>query len=836
MSPMFVEVAINLPQVRGTFDYHLPPTLRNQVAHGHLVTVPFGKRRVQGIVINTPDKPAVPETRPVESLVDPHPVVTLDQIALARWLKEQTLTPFIDCLTLMLPPGLSQQADSVYSLVDEASHEATPAQKALIKLLERRGPLRTRQITRALPRQRWRKAAESLIRHGVLKRTSVLNPPQVRARQVRTARLAVPPERALDDPRLLGKTGGNAAKRREAAIEILKGEREPLEVSWLYAESGVTWADLRYLEKQGLIAFGEAEIWRDPLASTDFVASEAPRLTEDQEPVWTEIRKALQKPVKRSAPLFLLHGVTGSGKTEIYLRAVAEALQSGRSAIVLVPEISLTPQTVRRFLARFPGQIGLSHSQLSDGERYDTWRRSRAGDLQVVVGARSALFTPLPEIGLIILDESHDDSYKQHGRDPRYHAREAALAYSEILNAVCILGSATPDVTTTFRAEKGELQLLSLPKRIMGHRQRLSSQATRLGVKSRYTEAGGDAHFMDLPPVKIVDMRQELRAGNRSLFSRALQKAMGEILEAHEQAILFLNRRGTSTYVFCRDCGWVIRCPRCESPLTYHSTHERLMCHHCGYTRQSPKECPECASQRIKHFGAGTQRIQAELERIFPGVRSLRWDWDTTRTKGAHAAILSTFSAHQADVLIGTQMIAKGLDLPLVTLVGVMSADTGIHLPDFRAAERTFQVLTQVAGRAGRSLLGGKVFFQSYQPDHYAIQAAAAHDYRVFYEEELRHRKDLGFPPYRRLVRLLIRHHAEKSARSEAERMANVLRANPAFQDAKADFIGPVPCFHRRIRGYFRWQIVLRAAEPLHLIPDELHEGWTVDVDPTSLL
>lgn len=260
------------------------------------------------------------------------------------------------------------------------------------------------------------------------------------------------------------------------------------------------------------------------------------------------------------------------------------------------------------------------------------------------------------------------------------------------------------------------------------------------------------------------------------------------------------------------------------------------MCHHCGYTRQSPKECPECASQRIKHFGAGTQRIQAELERIFPGVRSLRWDWDTTRTKGAHAAILSTFSAHQADVLIGTQMIAKGLDLPLVTLVGVMSADTGIHLPDFRAAERTFQVLTQVAGRAGRSLLGGKVFFQSYQPDHYAIQAAAAHDYRVFYEEELRHRKDLGFPPYRRLVRLLIRHHAEKSARSEAERMANVLRANPAFQDAKADFIGPVPCFHRRIRGYFRWQIVLRAAEPLHLIPDELHEGWTVDVDPTSLL
>jgi primosomal protein N' (replication factor Y) len=503
---------------------------------------------------------------------------------------------------------------------------------------------------------------------------------------------------------------------------------------------------------------------------------------------------------------------------------------------VLVPEISLTPQTVRRFLARFPGQIGLIHSQLSDGERFDTWRRSRAGNLQVIVGARSALFTPLPNIGLIILDESHDDSYKQHGRGPRYHAREAALAYTEILNAVCILGSATPDVTTTFRAEKGELRLLSLPKRIMGHRQRLSSQATRLGVKSRYTQAEGDAHFMDLPPVRIVDMRQELRGGNRSLFSRALQKALKEVLAADEQTILFLNRRGSSTHVFCRDCGWVMRCPRCESPLTYHSTHEQLLCHHCGYTRQSPSNCPECASQRIKHFGAGTQRIQTEFERMFPGVRSIRWDRDATRKKGAHAAILSTFSAHKADVLIGTQMIAKGLDLPLVTLVGVMSADTGIHLPDFRAAERTFQVLTQVAGRAGRGLLGGRVILQSYQPDHYAIRAAAAHDYRAFYEEELRYRADMGFPPYRRLVRLLMRHHSEKSSRTEAERMAKVIRANPAFREAKADIIGPVPCFHRRIRGYYRWQIVLRAVEPLHLIPDALPEGWTVDVDPTSLL
>lgn len=833
---MFVEVAINLPQVRGTFDYHLPPTLRNLISPGHLVTVPFGKRRVQGIVVKTPNQPAVPETRPVESLVDPQPVVSHHQITLAHWLQAQTLAPFIDCLTLMLPPGLSQQADTVYSLVEADSYEASPSQKGFIGLLERRGPLRSRQIARALPRQNWQRVAENLVRRGVVTRTSILKPPQVRARQVRTARLAVSPERALDDPGLLGQAGGKAAQRREAALKTLMHEGEPLEVSWLYAECDVTWADLRYLEKQGLIAFGEAEIWRDPVASVDFVSSDPPRLTEDQDSVWQEIRKTLHQPTGRIAQSFLLHGVTGSGKTEIYLRAVAETLHLGRSAIVLVPEISLTPQTVRRFLARFPGQIGLIHSQLSDGERFDTWRRSRAGNLQVIVGARSALFTPLPDIGLIILDESHDDSYKQHGRGPRYHARATAIAYAEILDAVCILGSATPDVTTMFSAERGELQLLSLPKRIMGHRQRLSGQAARLGVKSRYTQVEGDAHFIDLPPVRIVDMRQELRSGNRSLFSRALQKAMGDVLEAHEQAILFLNRRGSSTYVFCRDCGWVIRCPRCESPLTYHSTQEHLMCHHCGYTRQSPTKCPNCSGARIKHFGAGTQRIQTELERTFPGVRSLRWDRDATRTKGAHALILSTFSAHQADVLIGTQMIAKGLDLPLVTLVGVMSADTGIHLPDFRAAERTFQVLTQVAGRAGRGLLGGRVILQSYQPDHYAIRAAAAHDYRTFYEQELRHRKDLGFPPYRRLVRLLLRHRADKSARSEAKRMAKALRTNPAFREAKAGLIGPVPCFHRRIRGYYRWQIVLHAADPLHLVPNNLPEGWIVDVDPTSLL
>lgn len=833
---MFVEVAVNLPPVRGTFDYHLPPSLRGHVTVGHLVTAPFGQRRVQGIVISLPKTPAVPDTRPIEGLVDPEPVLTSKQLVLARWLQAQTLAPLIECLTLMLPPGLSQKADSLYTLIDSGVHGDTPTHKRLIKLLARRGPLRGRQIARALPHQNWRGVANRLVRHGVLSRTSVLDSPSTRARRVRTARLAVPPQvacQAFDD---LGRPGGRAAHRRRTILEMLIHEREPLEVVWLYAECDGRLADLRYLEERGLIALSEAEVWRDPLEAVDYVPIQPPSLTVDQAAVWESVRETVHKAREEHTLPILLHGVTGSGKTEIYLQAVAETLTLGRGAIILVPEISLTPQAVRRFLARFPGQVGLIHSQLSDGERYDTWRRSRAGSLPMIIGARSALFTPLPDIGLIVVDESHDESYKEHGRAPRYHAREAAIAYAKIVGAACILGSATPDVVTTYRATRGELRRLTLPQRIFGHHQRLSRQAARLGIMSRYQPSDGDAVSIDLPPVRVVDMRQELRAGNRSIFSRALQKALSELLQSNQQAILFLNRRGTSTYIFCRDCGWVLRCPRCETSLTYHRANERLMCHHCGYTRKLPTKCSNCGSNRVKHFGAGTQRIQTELERAFPGVRTIRWDWDVTRSKGAHEIILSNFAAHRADVLIGTQMIAKGLDLPLVTLVGVVSADTGLNLPEYRAAERTFQILTQVAGRAGRGLLGGRVILQTYQPDHYAIQAAAEHNYQSFYQQELHYRRQLGYPPFQRLARLVYRHVSPSAAEAEAMRLAGVLRGKIDFTETKADLIGPAPSFYRRVRGQYRWQIVIRAADPTRLIPEELPENWIVDIDPVSLL
>lgn len=832
---MYVAVAINLPPVRGTFDYNLPPAFRGHIEPGHLVVVPFGHRRVQGVVVQLLKQPSVPETKPIEALIDPEPVLNASQLALAAWIQSQTFSPLIECLTLMLPPGLSKKADSLYSLKDPQAVGNTPVQKRILNLLLRRGPLRGRQIGRALPRTAWKRSAESLVRRDILDRTSVLDAPTIQARRVRTARLAVPPQVAEQSFENLGRPGSTAAQRRKDILSMLVEEGEPLEVSWIYAEHGATLSDLRLLEQRGLVALGEAEIWRDPLESFDYVPSQPLKLTTDQSHAWEQIRQAFASS-QSSAPLpFLLHGVTGSGKTEIYLHAVAETIKRSRQAVVLVPEIALTPQTVRRFLARFPGQVGLIHSQLSDGERFDTWRRLRTGSLQVVIGPRSALFAPLPDIGLIVVDESHDDSYKQ-SREPRYHARETAIAYAGILKAVCILGSATPDVVTMHAATHRSLTVLALPNRILGHRERLARQAARLGIETRYRAAEGEARYIELPPVSIIDMRQELRAGNRSIFSRALQRTLQETVDAQQQAILFLNRRGTSTYIFCRDCGEVLRCPRCETQFTYHSAREKLMCHHCGYTRLLPQNCPNCNGRRIKHFGAGTQRVQAELEHFLPGVRSLRWDWDATRTKGAHEVILANFAAQKADILIGTQMLAKGLDLPLVTLVGVISADVGLNMPDYRAPERTFQVLTQVAGRAGRGLLGGRVILQTFQPEHYVIQNAAKHDYHGFLQQELQYRRNFGYPPFSRLVRLIYRSHSESAAEMEAQRMARHLAARIASETVGAEMIGPAPCFYRKIGGLYRWHIVLRAADPRPLVPEALPEGWSLDVDPVSLL
>lgn len=829
----FAEVAVNLPPVRGTFDYHVPPHLRDTIAIGHLVTVPFGNRRVQGLVVRLPTKPAVAETKPIEGLVDPLPVLTEIQIDLAYWMSGAYNASLIDALTLMIPPGLSQQADSLYHLTQPDFQPENDLQQRILSLLTQRGDLRGRQLAHALPRRRWKAAVDALVQRGVVERSSILDPPRVRPKSVRNARLSTAPDEARRLVAQIGRSGSQAGQRRQAIIETLIKEGEALDVTWLYAGTGGSLSDLRTLEENDLIVLSESEVWRDPLEELDFVPLEAPPLTADQERAWNAIRRSIQSHAHEA---FLLQGVTGSGKTEIYLRAVKEMIDTGRTAIVLVPEIALTPQTVRRFLARFPGQVGLIHSDLSEGERFDTWRRCRLGKLQVVVGPRSALFTPLPAIGLIVLDESHDESYKEAGRAPRYHTRDAAHSYAQKLGATLIFGSATPDITTRYRAAGGQLTLLELPRRILGHKNRLAAQAARLGVSDRYQQAGGEARSIDLPPVRVVDMRVELKAGNRSIFSRALTKALEETLNAGEQAILFLNRRGSETYVFCRDCGWVARCPRCDRSLTSHRNPNRLVCHHCGYSTAAVETCPQCGGSRVRHFGAGTQRIQSELEQAFPAARTLRWDRDATRSKGAHDVILAHFAAHRADVLIGTQMLAKGLDVPLVTLVGVVSADTGLNLPDYRAAERTFQLLTQVSGRAGRGLLGGRVILQTYQPEHYAIQAASQHDYEEFYQQELHLRRQLAYPPFQRLARLVFRHTSAARAEKEAQRMKAVLQAQAHETDRSINLIGPAPCFFERVGGFYRWHLILRGASPADSIPEALPEGWVVDIDPVSLL
>lgn len=830
----YVRIAVNVPRVSGVFDYHTPDELEGCLRPGHLVLAPFGPRRVQGIVLGQVDAPGVPETKAVELLLDPDPVLSPQQLQLAEYLSESCLAPLVACVSLMLPPGISSSAEVEYTLTDSVPSGLAPAQARIAALLQQRGPLRGGQLNRALPKRNWHSSMRALIQRGLVKSRALPALPRVKPKTVRTVEFV-----AQADEHSLSRQPVTRARRAQI-LRVLQAQPGPMDTEWLYAESGGKLEDLYALAELGLVRLSERERMRDPLAELPYDPSQPPQLTADQTKAWEAVHKAMIAAQLQQHPSpILLHGVTGSGKTEIYLQAVAKALTQGRQAIVLVPEISLTPQTVRRFLGRFPGQVGLIHSELSDGERYDAWRRARSGQLPVIVGPRSALFTPLPNIGLIVVDEEHDDSYYEAGQEPHYHARDAAVAYARLCNAACILGSATPDVGSYAQTQRGDWQLEELPARILAHRDSAKAYRQRLGDSTRYKPVSADAAALELPPVEIVDMRGELRGGNRSIFSLSLQEGLKQVLDYGQQAILFLNRRGSATYVFCRDCGYVLRCPNCDNPLTQHLDQRsaNLICHHCGYRRQMPKTCPNCTGTQIRNYGTGTETVEAEVHKLFPQARTLRWDRTSTRGKGAHERILQEFSRQQADVLVGTQMLAKGLDLPLVTLVGVVLADVGLNLPDYRAAERAFQVLTQVAGRAGRSPLGGKVVLQTFQPQHYAIQAAARHDYATFYAQESAHRRHLRYPPYAELLRLEYRHldpeKAEDDARQMAATIEHLLRQG---QRTATEMVGPAPCFYSRLRREYRWQILLRGPNPASLIRGVRLSGWRVELNPPNIL
>ena len=847
----FAIVAVNAPARPGpvasgaareeAFHYAIPPALRGRLEIGHLVWVPFGGRQLAGIVTGLADSGPPVEIKDLAGLAADDPVVIPSQIALAEWMAREYLAPLGRVLWMMLPPGVARSSET---LVEAAAGELPAGvalsanQRAVWQALRGRRPVRVQQVPKLAWVAGWRPALAALIEKGLVRQIVGERPPAARPKTERFLR----PIRADGDiDRLLIRAPRQKAVYRFLLEQEARGEGDGwLALSQVLAATGADRSSVEALVARGLAEAVEREVWRDPLAGREFVLAQAPQLTPDQERVMPALLAALDA---RRHETFLLHGVTGSGKTEIYLQATARALAQGRRAIILVPEIALTPQTIRRVTARFPGRVAVWHSQLTAGERYDQWRRIMRDEVDVVIGPRSAILAPVRNLGLIVVDEEHDDSYKQDTA-PRYHAREAAISLGRLTGACVILGSATPDVVSAYRAQRGVYTLLSLPQRVLSHRQHLDDQRARYHLPAGWqplqpvAASQPDLLYSELPPVTLIDLRRELREGNRGILSRALQSALARTLAAKEQAILFLNRRGSATFVMCRDCGETLTCSRCQVSLTYHAARQELVCHHCNRHQPVPQLCPHCLSRHIKYFGLGTQRVVEAVHELFPGARIVRWDRDAAGRRGSHEEFLRQFVEHEADVMVGTQMIAKGLDLPLVTLVGVISADTALHLPDYRAAERTFQLLIQIAGRAGRSPLGGQVIVQTYTPEHPAIQAAARYDYEQFLARELAFRQQQGYPPFGRLVRLVYADADPSRVRKEVQDLAaqltdRILRLGlPGMA-----LIGPAPCPLERLRDQWRWQLVVRAADPYPLLGNlALPRGWRVDVDPVSFM
>ncbi len=808
----YAEVSVNSPIAqRRTFSYAVPPHLNVKV--GQAVWVPFGERTLQGIIMALTPYPAVTETRDITDVIEPHPFLSPTQVDLARWISEYYLSSLFDAVALMLPPGFERKTLTFISVVPNPDGQKTssllPLQRQLFERLQMQGRINLKELEKKFGERKAQTTVSQLVRQGLAVRKYEIEPIRIRPKTMLFLHLNIP---VIDAPQISAELKKKRALKQAGLIDFLSERVEPVPWSEARQKLGMDKTTVNTLVRREYIAIKEIEVRREPISHQDIAPAPPPKLTHAQENVFSRIREAINN--RRMHPdVFLLHGVTGSGKTEIYLRALAETVKMGRRGIVLVPEIALTPQTIERFASRFPQRVAVLHSKLSAGELYDEWQRIRDGEFDVVIGTRSALFAPQPDLGLIVLDEEHEWTYKQEN-PPRYHARSVAVKLAELTGAVVILGSATPDAGTYFRAQKGICELLRLPERVV------------------------PVENAPLPRVDIVDMRDELKAGNRSIFSRALLQEITRSVNGGEQVILFLNRRGGATFIQCRHCGFVLRCRRCEIPLTHHYAEDMLVCHQCNHKTAVPDRCPLCSSRHMKYLGLGTQKLEQEISYVMPRARLLRWDSDMTRSRDTHEKILRQFRNYEADILIGTQMVAKGLDLPRVTLVGVVSADTNLNLPDFRAGERAFQLLSQVAGRAGRGPLGGHVIIQTFSPDHYAIQAAASHDYLAFYEKEIDYRRQLNNPPFSRLAMLTCSHTNDAACQREAEKMRNVLTLE---RDARGvsnlSLIGPASAFIHRLRGRYRWQLILRGTELSSFLSQiTFPQGWTIDIDPVSLL
>lgn len=825
----WIEVLVDCPGAQGIYTYKLPAEL--EVQPGDILTVPFGAQQVGAIAIRPVDQP--PADLAPDKIKNVEDVVSVGFLPATYWallnrVAEYYYTPLIQVIRGALPPGLLGRSQRRIRLIGEIKRGVdaflSPTARQILQLLQAQsaGDYSFAYIQRQV--RGANHGLRELLRVSLVE--SYLEPPRNTRPKLQKAVTLVGTGFERD-----------VTTRQREVLEVLRRRGGDMWLSELLQICSTSSSTLKALEQKGYVVLQEREVLRTdngPLSAGDQPKS----LTGAQSQALATITQL------DGTARVLLHGVTGSGKTEVYLQAIAPLLARGKSALVLVPEIGLTPQLTDRFRARFGNKVCVYHSALSDGERYDTWRQMLTGEPQVVIGTRSAVFAPLPQLGLIVLDEEHDGSFKQDSPIPTYHARTVAQWRAQLENCPLILGSATPSLETwvSVREEGGR------GAGGVGGAGGAGGVGGAISGATYYLSLPERIQSRPLPPIEVVDMRQELQQGNRSIFSRSLQDALQQMQEREQQGILFIHRRGHSTFVSCRSCGYVIECPNCDVSLAYHHTEagatELLRCHCCNFGRSHPRNCPECSSPYLKFFGSGTQRVAQELTREFPQLRFIRFDSDTTRTKGSHRTLLTRFANREADLLVGTQMLTKGLDLPQVTLVGVMAADGLLYMADYRASERAFQTLTQVAGRAGRGDDPGRVIVQTYSPEHSVIQAVQQHEYEPFIQTELEQRAALNYPPYGRLILLKLSSPDAAAVENTAQQVADMLTPQDGAMSGY-EVLGPAPASILRVSNRYRWQILLKfAQELLPQLPDWNHVrslcpssvSLTIDVDPLNLM
>ncbi|MBI3947863.1 MAG: primosomal protein N' [Armatimonadetes bacterium] len=818
-TPVFATVVVDIerPDAPGPLTYQVPDALQESIRVGSYVRVPLGTREALGYVVGIGAPAPAGAARPILSLLHPDPLFDAPLLHLAVWIAGRYHASLAETLRCLVPDGLTTRLRRLISL------QGVPEPEAAAAALERRSPVLA-ALVRLLAdpgsadagalRARWEgsdlsSALARLRARGWIREELVLDSPPIRARRV-AAYAAAAPAAVLRAEAAARRARAPAQAR---ALDLFSAQLAPLTLSEAGA-LGAPASALRVLTRDGLLRKDAVVVRRNPWHQ-DGSRTTPPALTPAQQRAAAAILEAL---TSGQHDTILVHGVTASGKTEVYLHAIEAALGAGRDAIMLLPEISLTAQVVEVFKGRLGDRVALLHSRLSAGERYDEWRRLRAGEARVAVGARSALFAPCPRPGLIVVDEEHEPSYKQEN-SPRYHARRTALERARAADAVLVLGSATPAVESYFAAAGGEYRLVEMPERVPGRVQ---------------------------PAIHVVDLRAAGRQAAPGVFSDPLLAALADRLARGEQAILFLNRRGFASFILCRDCGFSARCPHCSVSLTLHASDHTLRCHHCNHQRAAPTLCPRCRSERIRPFGLGTERVEAEARARFPEARVLRMDRDTTTAKDAHGRLYRAFRAGEADILVGTQMVAKGLDFPNVTLVGILAADTGLNMPDYRAAERTFQLLTQASGRAGRGPRPGEVIIQTFDPDNYAIRAARDLDYASFYRQEVDFRRELGYPPFGALVNVLAADPESAAAQARASRAAMAIAREAKREESDVEVLGPAPAPLARIKRRYRWHAIVRGPRDeevqavvrrgLDALPAADRAALSVDVDPASTM